>query len=243
MSSILEALRKLENDSDEQQNGDMEWPQRVDARVTLYGRLKRNSSMRLRWIFGLIAFAAVCSGVVWMIAANHFIRMETSGSESVAAVTVKESVRKPESIQTKELPPVSTPEMVARNTRMNDPVSPADNKSESHSSVSVSGQETVVDDVRPELQNIPPVDVESALAADVFEETSESVLVRPEKLADSGWLTLHAISWSENPDKRIAVINDSVVRVGRRVSGGLVRQIEKDYVVVEKDGEKYLLPF
>lgn len=60
---------------------------------------------------------------------------------------------------------------------------------------------------------------------------------------ESNWLKLHAISWSSNPLNRIAVINSQIVKEGRRVEGGLVKRIDKDYVVIEKDGEDLMLPF
>lgn len=47
---------------------------------------------------------------------------------------------------------------------------------------------------------------------------------------------VHAISWSKDPSHRLAVINSSVVHEGERVDGGMVVRIDKDGVVIRKEG-------
>ena len=79
-------------------------------------------------------------------------------------------------------------------------------------------------------------------AADLLKKLPNN-LIPPANTVDGSWLKLHAISWSGNPANRIAVINSQVVKEGRRVDGGLVKRIDKDYVVIEKDGEELMLPF
>jgi hypothetical protein len=85
----------------------------------------------------------------------------------------------------------------------------------------------------------PPMDRETA---EMLARVPKN-MIPPQKLVDSSWLTLQDISWSSNPSERIAVINSQITKEGRRVSGGLVVRIDRDYVVIEKDGEQLLLPF
>lgn len=54
---------------------------------------------------------------------------------------------------------------------------------------------------------------------------------------------LQAISWSANPGKRLAVINNSIVRQGDRVGSYIVTQINKDDVLVRQQKEIWILPF
>jgi len=56
-------------------------------------------------------------------------------------------------------------------------------------------------------------------------------------------LKLQAIAWSSDPEKRIAVINDRVVREGRVIDGIMVDRIDGDQVVVQEDGEVWRIVF
>lgn len=96
-----------------------------------------------------------------------------------------------------------------------------------------------------------PVKTEESVAeADGLDEEMEELLARvpkemlpPQKVVEGGWLKLHAISWSDDPERRIAVINAKLVKEGRRIEGALISRIERDYVVIEKNGEEMMLPF
>ena len=56
-------------------------------------------------------------------------------------------------------------------------------------------------------------------------------------------LKLQAISWSEDPQKRIAVINDNIVREGTMVGEYVVIQIEKNEVFLKEGGQTWQLIF
>jgi hypothetical protein len=66
------------------------------------------------------------------------------------------------------------------------------------------------------------------------------VSVKP--LEDSK-LKLQAISWSENPDNRIAVINGSIMREGESIEGFRIIQIGQDDVVVRAGQDERKLVF
>lgn len=66
------------------------------------------------------------------------------------------------------------------------------------------------------------------------------VSVKP--LEDSK-LKLQAISWSENPDNRIAVINGSIMREGESIEGFRIIQIGQDDVVVRAGQNERKLVF
>ena len=60
---------------------------------------------------------------------------------------------------------------------------------------------------------------------------------------DDSWLKLQAISWSEDPKNRIAVINNQIVREGGSVDEGQIFRIEREFIVVEGKGKKWRLEF
>ena len=68
--------------------------------------------------------------------------------------------------------------------------------------------------------------------------------VEPEipKLKDPG-MKLQAITWSKAPQKRITVINNRILREGEMVSGYIIKTINTDDVVLTLDGEKWKLLF
>jgi hypothetical protein len=56
-------------------------------------------------------------------------------------------------------------------------------------------------------------------------------------------LKLQAISWSQNPANRIAVINGNILREGAVLEGYSINRIAKDEVVVRKGAEEWKLVF
>lgn len=56
-------------------------------------------------------------------------------------------------------------------------------------------------------------------------------------------LKLQAITWLNDPQKRFTVINENIVRLGERVDGYRLTNIQQDQITIEKDGQKWLLKF
>ncbi len=61
----------------------------------------------------------------------------------------------------------------------------------------------------------------------------------PVKQANETRLELQAIAWSSDPESRIAVINSRIVREGGSVEGVFVTNIGKDEIVFRKGGEEW----
>ena len=66
--------------------------------------------------------------------------------------------------------------------------------------------------------------------------------ISAEPMRDSR-LNLQAIAWSDNPERRIAVINNHVVREGSSFEGFYVILITKEEVIVREDGKNWKLIF
>jgi type II secretory pathway component PulC len=56
-------------------------------------------------------------------------------------------------------------------------------------------------------------------------------------------ITLQAISWAPNPQKRIAVINNRILRQRDMVAGYRIDTINQDDVVLSDKGKKWKLVF
>jgi hypothetical protein len=61
----------------------------------------------------------------------------------------------------------------------------------------------------------------------------------PIRSANESMLKLQAIAWSSNPEKRMAVINDQIVHEGGMVERATVKHIGKNEVVIMKGSEKW----
>ncbi len=100
---------------------------------------------------------------------------------------------------------------------------------------------------QPPFENLPPVDTVSETVPPqlTVPETKKIPAghVPPEKMADESWLKLQAISWSAYPEKRMAVINNCIVREGGSIEEGMVKRIDKEYVVIYAKGEDWQLRF
>jgi len=91
--------------------------------------------------------------------------------------------------------------------------------------------------VKPLPLKKPAISIDGRKAPIVFDETT------PEMIAGVPSLRLQALVWSDDPEKRLAVINDVILKIGRYVQGFHVAHIERDYVIVQKGSKKVRLKF
>jgi hypothetical protein len=63
----------------------------------------------------------------------------------------------------------------------------------------------------------------------------------PAVLSADGGLKLEALAWTSAPENRFVIINSQIVREGGMIEGAKVERIEKDHVVLLKDGKLYQL--
>jgi hypothetical protein len=94
-------------------------------------------------------------------------------------------------------------------------------------------------------ENVEPVAAENVSVAET--KPVQTSLQQVEKvelpvLKDTG-VKLQAITWSKDPQKRIAVINNSILRQGETVSGYRIEIINQDDVVLNDRGQKWKLLF
>ncbi|MBW2538633.1 MAG: hypothetical protein JRE27_03405 [Deltaproteobacteria bacterium] len=92
------------------------------------------------------------------------------------------------------------------------------------------GDEAIVRNIVPAKEKEPPSPVENPEILSL-------------KVIEGLEINLQAISWAPGAERRIAVINNSIVKEGDRVSGFLVFKINRDDVILSQGGELWKLNF
>jgi hypothetical protein len=64
-----------------------------------------------------------------------------------------------------------------------------------------------------------------------------------ESLPAAAGFALQAISWSDQPDRRIAVINGSILKEGEKIKEYTVFEIHRDDVIFQHQGQRWRLDF
>lgn len=92
------------------------------------------------------------------------------------------------------------------------------------------GGEAIVSPITPENEKEPP-------------SPSEGREIVSIKVLEGAEMNLQAISWAPGADRRVAVINNRIVKEGDRVSGFLIFKINRDDVILSDGGELWKLNF
>jgi hypothetical protein len=270
LSSILKALKKLENESPSSEY-DQPWLKDIDGKEAFFDRLKGSlTTYRQRYVIcAAVLLAFIVSAAI--IFKTGYLKKITppllSEKQQVEAVITAPSLQN--RVQT---PSASTPEGSVHPKLLDDPRMENQNLSSPRSAngtgqVSSTKKPTKVLSPAAKTSVVPlqqPVRPQAAIKASKSfssfkpgKDTQTGKEVSALKIAESSKpngtvdtkilndvnVKLQAISWSENPEKRLAVINNSIVRQGDRVGSYVVKQINKDDVIVRQEKEIWVLPF
>jgi hypothetical protein len=256
VSSILDALKKLEKDkaaqnpeAGQEENLGFTWPVPIDSKEAHSKRLGKK--IGIAPLIGVFILTFLVGGGVLLF--WDFFRAETSDNIKKTATG--------DPIMEKYPPPISPasengsvqggPPNLAPNPKATAETgaSSSQYRHESEREWPGKGDESADDTYGTDKVGNGKDSRMEVISPTLDKETNEMIaripkdMLPPKKVADSKWLTLQGISWSKNPQERVAVINSQIVKEGRKVDNALVMRIEKDYVVVEKDGEKFMVPF
>ncbi len=227
MSSILKALKKLEDDHS-QTDGQVSWPRKLGASKTIR-RWEINSGRFAFILWGLLA------AIVLSVAGWFFLYMkQPDESQTIAAAPATEAAP--------EAPPKKFPTAVkvgkskpaARTSALRKTNPPARRRTKKirrtprPSTAPVKTRKNFVSKKSTTIRRAPSKPA-AAPSAGIPVLTSD--------------LKLQAISWSQNPADRIAVINGNILREGAALEGYSISRIAKDEVVVRKGLEEWKLVF
>ena len=229
MSSILTALKKLESDDFKEQ----------EIRK-LSRRMSHGTSSPLRWIILVSSVIGILvPAVFWGITRLNNQEKPVAG---IPAIPTPESIesRVRSNKEEKIAVPEKTPPTPKKPTMAM--VAPAPPLKPSSEAAPVSAAEA--------LRSMPPIPepmLKPAPAPAPEPQTGKQRLVLEEEIThtvsgDPKW-DLQAIAWSSDPQKRIAVINGSVVREGDVMFGNRIRRIDENAVFFENKTETWNLVF
>lgn len=229
LSSILKALKKVEVETQDKDSL-LAWPAGLDTRATLRrrARVKRMSHYALR-----LAVAAAC--VLGIGAGWYFL--SGRGGEAHKAADVQ-----------------TAPALPDNSSRMSG--APAAGRGQSRAAAKVlaarrvsrekaigtqtaAGAPAAAKPIRPAAVQRPAVNARAESEA-AGPQSAETI---PLLSSDQGKLTLQAISWTEHPEGRIAVINGQILKEGAAVEGYTIRRIRPDDVVVRSGTNDWRLVF
>ena len=222
MSSILRALKKIEDEDTRQREGLLRnkpfWQGLYD---------KRNPSGRSIVLspWGIITVCSIlfCS---WQI--GEYLRNRNNG----ASLPVSLQTRKPYRQAANELiHPQAVREQEKQTEQSTKPLSPQHLPPQMGKFISVPNQ--LPPSAHPvflkKAKTQPPSKEETTPLKEAAPQTHSLKLIDPTELK------LQAITWDSNPEFRFAVLNDRIVHVGETVDGYLIHSIDQDSVTVKKN--------
>ncbi len=100
---------------------------------------------------------------------------------------------------------------------------------------------------RPPSQALVPKESDKASAdprsAKEVVSVTTAAQVLPATLLTNTTLKIQAISWSQIPQDRLAVVNSQLVREGQSIDGYRVKQINSDDMILSREGLDWMLKF
>jgi hypothetical protein len=249
LSSILDSLKKLENELTEQSNGQFR-PEKRPAPKAISQRLKNTRFFNNR---SFIIFAVIISAAgTWFIlngkpgenAPTWVAPTQTKPEKSVGLA--KEQAALPDRPQNKISANADAKQsesltktakaasLSARPPRKQAPVSVAQPEIKPAKSLSRPEPKASLPDL-PQKKTATPKNITPGAQ----NTKARRVAAIPVKQDDESRLRIQAIAWSSDPQERIAVINDRILREGESMEGVLVTHIGKDEVVFRKGSEQW----
>lgn len=250
MSTILDALKRAEQDNHEKGNRRLD-SSRLNVRATLGLRMHRQqgwlSMTAIKWGIVLCLSVGLAAAAYFLFFGNNRFQSNPPSQKRV----VKSPDQVPGGMGNQTIVP--DPAGSGNHTGIvNAPPLPSLN--EPFPTLSAAKSAPVPETKAPEnkgkpfqTKRIPPVS--SKLLQPQKEPTATAGGMGdtpdiPEIISlEEGILKIQAISWAKNPEERIAVINNKILEEGDSVQGYRLLHIEKTEVILQHSGQDYKLSF
>ncbi|UCH97692.1 MAG: general secretion pathway protein GspB [Candidatus Aminicenantes bacterium] len=222
MSSILRALKKLDEDSMAREPGTGEQKQKIKMRQVV-SRRTRSSRLINRLLFMVLAVLLV-GAAAWI-----FINSISSNQEPPLTKERDHSPKKPALTHSSQQVP-TVPAL-----KKSKPPAPGGEQSKPSAKPAFPGSvpRPQPDSNRVEERIQPVTDQKLADKTNDPEE-----LIKKTKHPE---FILEGVLWSDNPDRRVALINDRYLKEGDTIKGVSVVKIEKKAVTLQSGQEKWTL--
>ncbi len=231
MSSILKALKKLEQDADTTSGV----PARIIIGPTNRPRIRPIITKSLIIVTTIAIFAAI-GFIISRPAISP--RQSPAPEAGISQKTMEKAMLKTDQIRKESLPQ----QMVTPPSPSNESAKPVD---------TIEKPLTIVIDAKTVKLDYAHTGVEKPSASPpkskaYYSEPIHSNVPAPTEIIeinDEAGLKLQAISWSANVNKRIVVINGQICREGEHVNGYIVKQINPSDVIVSNESTSGKLSF
>ena len=266
MSSILRALKKLENEPKH-----LEETRALDSKFVPLadtGPARKPAGLFFMFIGGAMVFGlVVIAGVWWLFSEKEPLTpkppQEIARQKTEAApVTPEKSAEQPKTepgavAETSPLTP-ATPAADHMDTgqtadRIPEPKpvilpQPSTPTIGQRKVLSIAEQSVESVSLSPEIQTSENVEPETAEKASAPAASPPQITIQQMEKVEipvlkNTEMKLQAITWSKDPQKRIAIINNTILRQGETVSGYRIEIINQDDVVLNDRGKKWKLLF
>lgn len=263
MSSILKALKKLENEYPSS-GYDQPWLKDIDEKETFFDRLKGSlTTYRQRYVISAAVLLAFAVSAAIIFKADYFKKSAApllpekqqtdavipapslqSKAQTPSSSTPGGNIKRTENQILPSSQPAKKTNEVIRSTKPAKALRPAVKTSAVSLRQPAKPQAAI--ETSKSLSSFHP-DRGAQPAADastpIISELSKPDGTLNAKMLNNANMKLQAISWSENSEKRLAVINDSIVHQGDRAGSYIVIRINTDDVILRQDKEMWILPF
>ena len=267
MSSILKALKKLEQ----------ERPQQAYPRIWIRGEGRSHGLSRGLRIFLVVTLLAVAGGAAYYQLGRSATKSAAPALKPLPAkrahpsedvkVALKATSKSEDRQKTQSAPAVSTPPSKTPVASVRRPTGPRTRPDMENSVAPLDRPETKKPAGPPPPMRVgqrpQPVGQPQAThqlpsarksiagqAAQVNRQPADPSIgatlpspVLSAKTLTGTELKIQAISWSRAPEDRLAVINSQIVREGATIDGYRVTQINTDDLILSKDGLNWTLKF
>jgi cytoskeletal protein RodZ len=227
LSSILKALKKLEKEHS--QTGDhVSLPQKLGTKKNI-SRTEITSGRFTGLLWTVLTVTILCA-----VAGVIFYVMQPSETETVSTPAPDKSVQ-----STAKKPVRSKPSAYVKRPVRRQPPQKKTRPSTASKTPAGPSSESVA---RPSTKKKP--DRQASTKAAVRQPpVRRKASPRTDLPELKTGLTLQAISWSEESQRRIAVINGNILREGGAVEDFTITRIDQNQVVVRKGSEEWKLLF
>ena len=250
MSSILKALKKLENEVKDQSDGQLN-PKQFRTKKEVQKRSKTSSLFNKR-------FFIITASLIVIVGGGMILKFKPSKKQQPRIVqTVEKPEPKPVNLDKKSTPlPVIPKEktLLREYDKKSESITKAEQKppkpaAEPQEMMAAffgkrgnkSAKSESASEQKASARQSPAKDTFSWKKKEKIESEKDTKRFEsiPIKHAGESMFELQAISWASNPKKRMVVINNRIVREGESVEDALVKHIGKDEVVFKKGREEW----
>lgn len=231
MSSILKALKKLEQDADTTSG--------VPARIIIGSTNRPRIRPIITQSLIIVTTIAIFAAIGFIISRPAISPRQSPAPEAgISQKTMEKAMLKTDQIRKESLPQ----QMVTSPSPSNESAKPVDTI-EKPLTIGIDAKTVKLDYAHTgvEKPSASPPKSKAYYSEPIHSEVP--ALTEIIEINDEVGLKLQAISWSANVNKRIVVINGQICREGEHVNGYIVKQINPSDVIVSNESTSGKLSF